>query len=1125
MRTSALFLCFALALPSTAHAQSEWTQDGHDAQRSGHSPVPPDAPWQFAWTWNGSGDSAGSVSGHKYHQPKSYSPWEARTVMGGDAVYVPAGDLGLYALAAADGKVLWNAKPTAFHATPAYDPTTGRVFAGGEDGKLHAFDAKTGNELGSYAAGAPIRKSVLLAAAAAFVVTSAGELHKIDPVKLTKIWSYAAGSAGQTPAAYSAAKERVVFCTADLQVHAVGAADGKLAWKKKPSPRTPGYPFEFEGGWPVIAEQHGIVFVRMNLGIDLIFGPGDWPTTNAQIRQKLVTEPQWKNLFALDLESGDEKFVPAVGPQGVEDFGDKPNLRVHSFPVVRVLPDGKEVAYQTFRNGDTKDPSWDARWDSHLGEMVLDDTTVPGLAAGDLRFVAFDGGFLHITDENCPLTAAGDVLFFSHWAATSAYRVTDRGPTLGLTGASPIATEKLPPILRANTCDCGDFDPKTHYSTSCALQYDHGGSGCSGRYLGAPGFYSYYGVLDPPTPKRDAYSEGILPRYSYVSRNHMVIEGNSGDLLVLTHSGTVPPDPPPGSGGASSGGSGGGGGASAGSGGATNGGTGTASGGKGSGAAPASGDDSGCGCRTTHEAPGDFAAFVAASVFAFGLRRSRKRLASALTLVALASVACSDDSSSGGGGGAGASSGGAPSGGGASGAGGASGSTSGGTGSGASGGAGGSGALGGQAGSGGLPSGGGGAGTGGAAGTGGGGTGGTAAVIDATTLTNKLMFGYQGWFLCPSDGSAPNRWVHWFKSQNPAASELSVDMWPDTSELGADELFDTNLVIGGKKAQLYSAYNAKTVARHFQWMKDAGIDGVFLQRFLSELSDPAFLAFRDQVTQNVRAGAEAQGRTFVIMYDISGAKPASWVADLQNDWKHLVNDLQVTTSPRYLKHDGKPLLALWGLGFTDRPGTPAEANQIITWFKNGAPANQQVTLMGGVPTYFRTLNNDSKTDPAWAQVYASFDVVSPWSVGRFADAAGADNFAKNLIAPDLAWANGKGVDYMPVVFPGFSWKNLNGGALNQIPRKGGSFWWRQLYNALNAGSTMVYGAMFDEVDEGTAMYKLAAKASDAPDGASFVTLDADGQNLPSDWYLKLAGAGSRMLRKEIALTPAVPITP
>jgi outer membrane protein assembly factor BamB len=531
-------------LPARADGGSpEWMQDAHDAQRTGYSPVQPTAPWTFAWNWNGPGATAGSTSGHSYDQPAKYTPWEARTVTGGDFVYVPS-PKGLYALKKTDGTMGWQVTGTAFGAAPAYDRLTAAVYAGGADGKLRKIDAKTGTATASYDAGAPIQKAVMVAGGAAYVVTTAGVLHKVATATMQKVWSFDAASAAQTPPSFAAGAGLVVFATADLKVHAVQDADGKEKWGIKPTSRAPGYPYEFEGGWPVVAEQHGTVFLRMNHGIGLIFGPGTWPKTNAEIRAKLTSAPEWKNLFALDLATGQEKFIPAVGPEGTEDFGPNPNLRVHSFPVIRTIG-GAEIAYQTFRSSDTMDPTWDMRWDSHLGEMVLDDKTVAGYKAGDLRYVDFSTSFIHITDENSPLTMAGDTIFFSHWAATASATIKDRTPALGATRATAITVDKLPPILRANTCDCGDFDPKTHYSTRCQLQYDHENGACTGRYYGAPGFYAYYGVLDPPTPKRGAYSEGILPRYTYVSGKLIVVEGNGGDLMVLTHSGTVPPEPEP----------------------------------------------------------------------------------------------------------------------------------------------------------------------------------------------------------------------------------------------------------------------------------------------------------------------------------------------------------------------------------------------------------------------------------------------------------------------------------------------------------------------------------------------------------------------------------------------------
>jgi hypothetical protein len=63
------------------------------------------------------------------------------------------------------------------------------------------------------------------------------------------------------------------------------------------------------------------------------------------------------------------------------------------------------------------------------------------------------------------------------------------------------------------------------------------------------------------------------------------------------------------------------------------------------------------------------------------------------------------------------------------------------------------------------------------------------------------------------------------------------------------------------------------------------------------------------------------------------------------------------------------------------------------------------------------------------------------------------------------------------------------------------------------------------VDEGTACSKVAATQHEVPDQGSFLSLDADGQPLPADWYLRLAGAAARVLRGEIALTPNIPIIP
>ena len=386
--------------------------------------------------------------------------------------------------------------------------------------------------------------------------------------------------------------------------------------------------------------------------------------------------------------------------------------------------------------------------------------------------------------------------------------------------------------------------------------------------------------------------------------------------------------------------------------------------------------------------------------------------------------------------------------------------------------------------------------------------------VDPSTLERKFMFGYQGWYGCPADGSPLNRWQHWFAAgRPPAAATLRVDMWPDVSDLPPDELCDTPLTLpSGARAQLYSAYNPRTVDRHFRWMQEYALAGAFLQRFTLGLRDPPVSTFRDTVARNVRSAAEANGRVFAIMYDISGHPRDTVVADIEHDWVHLVDALQLTRSPQYLHHRGRPLVAIWGLGFVDRSPTPLQAAEVIEFFRSHPDPRYRATVMGGVPAQWRTLSQDSQTDPDWATVYRSFDVLSPWTVGRFRDMATVDRFYEEQVHEDLAEARRLRIDYLPVVFPGFSWHNMHPAtSLNRIPRVGGRFLWHQVERALEGGSTMMYGAMFDEVDEGTAMFKVAASHQDAPAGVALVTLDADGEQVPSDRYLQLARDAQRAL--------------
>ena len=119
---------------------------------------------------------------------------------------------------------------------------------------------------------------------------------------------------------------------------------------------------------------------------------------------------------------------------------------------------------------------------------------------------------------------------------------------------------------------------------------------------------------------------------------------------------------------------------------------------------------------------------------------------------------------------------------------------------------------------------------------------------------------------------------------------------------------------------------------------------------------------------------------------------------------------------------------------------------------------------------------------------------------------------------------------MPVMWPGFSWHNLKkhkdpAPPPNSIPRLGGRFLWAQAYQfAADANINTIWMAQFDEVDEGTAIFKLAKDQSAVPEG-TWLTLDADGESLPEDWYLKLAREAQKMLAGKIPLSKKIPIKP
>ncbi|MCK7531336.1 MAG: hypothetical protein MZV63_10030 [Marinilabiliales bacterium] len=98
-------------------------------------------------------------------------------------------------------------------------------------------------------------------------------------------------------------------------------------------------------------------------------------------------------------------------------------------------------------------------------------------------------------------------------------------------------------------------------------------------------------------------------------------------------------------------------------------------------------------------------------------------------------------------------------------------------------------------------------------------------------------------------------------------------------------------------------------------MKEYGIDGVFMQRFVSEIKSVKGKNHFNKVLANALKAAKKYNRAICVMYDLSGCS-SSDMQILINDWAELQSLFSLfsnTQNPTYLRQNKRPLVVLWGL--------------------------------------------------------------------------------------------------------------------------------------------------------------------------------------------------------------------
>lgn len=378
-------------------------------------------------------------------------------------------------------------------------------------------------------------------------------------------------------------------------------------------------------------------------------------------------------------------------------------------------------------------------------------------------------------------------------------------------------------------------------------------------------------------------------------------------------------------------------------------------------------------------------------------------------------------------------------------------------------------------------------------------------------VVGAVTVGLQAWFTCDGDNSCMGGWWHWAPDRcgDLTDANTGVVSWPHMAPYNRTYETKQGCQGDGTQARLFSSNDQCTIDLHFKWIAEAEIDTVALQRFNPCGGEGPI---RDAVTPLVANAAARTGRKWYCMYDVSGW--GEMATEMPNDWTTKMRFY--TSGDEYARQNGKPVVCIWGFGFNDpnRKWSAGECIQVIEWFKS-----QGCYVIGGVPTWWRRGDGDSRND--FADVYRSFDMLSPWMIGRAGTIRDLNNMHREANIPDAEECGRLGIDYQPVVMPG---------DLSRRERKHGDFYWRNWYNKarlLDKCGLGVYISMWDEYNEGHQIAPTAETKAGQPPNFPHPALDEDGVACTADYYMRLTKDAGRMFKRYggCNITPTRPTEP
>ncbi len=401
----------------SARSASAWPMLAHDPARSGATPTELRPP--FERKWYRLFPDEGLIAG-------------IQPIIADGKVFIGTMAGVLHAIDAESGKDVWTyrAGGAILHTCAA---AGGKVFFGTADGKLYAVHAKDGSFAWAVRTGAAVWNSPVVFEDLVIAGSRDGKLYACGAAEGMVKWTAPTGGPILNSPAVDPERRRVYVGSEDMHVYAFDFDSGRLVWK---SAKLPGV--SFRAYHPVVAPDGTVLITVMPCaGADAImpvlpdmvkevFGdfaswrhkkeendrlrkrnfeqlarPETYSRQMSYLRKRLSDEPALQTFFALDPQTGRQKFVaPLVYGESMNGPGEP----------ARVAPDGKVIVkYQALLRSRYE------HYSPFLNVGYLDTQT------GDIapimdqsRTYGWHDSLLLVHDEQCALTVGGRVLFNTH---------------------------------------------------------------------------------------------------------------------------------------------------------------------------------------------------------------------------------------------------------------------------------------------------------------------------------------------------------------------------------------------------------------------------------------------------------------------------------------------------------------------------------------------------------------------------------------------------------------------------------------------------------------------------------------------------------------------------------------